>query len=309
MSALVNDPYLRIMLHRMKAQTPLVSHQRDNATRNPNCRTQCVQGLDHRRLVRRGYLRPRPGRCIPTPHSHPPPRAIPHIKHFISRRLDDILSTPFSSHIINYEPLRGFLVPKFTAYDRSSDPFDHIMHYQQLMTLDIRNNALLCKENESLREFVKRFGQAVLQVKAYSMDVVLQIFKRSICPDTPFFESLAKNLPQLWTTCANKYSMLEDDRSPGCRQGKQSHPKLPPLTPLTVSYEKLLPMIRELSDFRSLHDLVERLIRAGHLKHYIHSEARGGETSRSQASGTLRALIAPRAVINYIHEGPLDEEY
>ncbi|RVX22183.1 hypothetical protein CK203_000992 [Vitis vinifera] len=102
------------------------------------------------------------------------------------------------------------------------------MHYRQLMTLDIGNDALLCKvfpaslqgqalswfhrlppnsvdnfrdlseafvgqylysarqkqnistlhnikmqENESWREFVKRFGQVVLQVEAYSIDVVL----------------------------------------------------------------------------------------------------------------------------------------
>ena len=60
-------------------------------------------------------------------------------------RLDDMLSTPFSSRIINYEPLRGFLGLKFSAYDGSSDPFDHIMHYRQLTTLDIGNNALLCK--------------------------------------------------------------------------------------------------------------------------------------------------------------------
>ncbi|RVW83008.1 hypothetical protein CK203_042425 [Vitis vinifera] len=150
----------------------------------------------------------------------------------INKRLDDMLSTPFCSHIIHYEPPRGFLVPKFSTYDGSSDPFDHIMHYRQLMTLDIGNDALLCKvfpaslqgqtlswfhrllpnsvdnfrdlseafvgqylcsarhkqnistlqnikmqDNESLREFVKRFGQVVLQVEAYSMDVVLQIFK------------------------------------------------------------------------------------------------------------------------------------
>ena len=117
---------------------------------------------------------------------------------------------------------------KFSTYDGSSDPFDHIMYYRQLMTLDIGNDALLCKvfpaslqgqvlswfhllppnsvdnfrdlseafvgqylcsvghkqnistlqnikmqENESLREFVKRFGQVVLEVEAYSMDAVL----------------------------------------------------------------------------------------------------------------------------------------
>ncbi|RVX10860.1 hypothetical protein CK203_018344 [Vitis vinifera] len=154
-----------------------------------------------------------------------------------------MLSTPFCSHIIHYEPPRGFLVPKFSTYDGSSDPFDHIMHYRQLMTLDIGNDTLLCKgpvqsfrgtilmlrrhkhnistlqnikmqDNESLREFVKRFGQAVLQVEACSMDAVLQIFKRSICPGTPFFESLAKKPPTTMDDLfrrANKYSMLEDD--------------------------------------------------------------------------------------------------
>ncbi|RVW18444.1 hypothetical protein CK203_105234 [Vitis vinifera] len=63
----------------------------------------------------------------------------------ISKRLDDMFSTPFCSHIIHYEPPKGFLVPKFSTYDGSSDPFNHIMHYRQLMTLDIGNDALLCK--------------------------------------------------------------------------------------------------------------------------------------------------------------------
>ena len=70
------------------------------------------------------------------------------------------------------------------------------------------------QENESLREFVNRFGQAVLQVEAYRIDVVLQIFKRSICPGTPFFESLAKKPPTTMDDLfrrASKYSMLEDD--------------------------------------------------------------------------------------------------
>ncbi|RVW64520.1 hypothetical protein CK203_040368 [Vitis vinifera] len=245
-----------------------------------------------------------------------------------SKRLDDMLSTPFCSHIINYEPPRGFLVPKFSTYDGTNDPFNHIMHYRQLMTLDIGNDALLCKvfpaslqgqalswfhrlppnsvgnfrdlseafvgqylcsarhkqnistlqnikmqDNESLREFVKRFGQAVLQVEACSMDAVLQIFKRSICPGTPFFESLAKKPPTTMDDLfrrANKYSMLEDDvraatqqvlvagrpsrsnaerntkppdrpKPSDRRQEGPSRPEMPPLTPLSISYEKLLP--------------------------------------------------------------------
>lgn len=56
-----------------------------------------------------------------------------------------MLSMSFGSHIINYEPSRVFIVPKFTTYDRTSNLFDHIMHYRKLMTLDIGNDALLCK--------------------------------------------------------------------------------------------------------------------------------------------------------------------
>lgn len=51
------------------------------------------------------------------------------------------------------------------------------------------------QENESLRDFMKQFGQAVLLVKSYSMDAIFHIFKRSISLDTPFFESLAKKPP------------------------------------------------------------------------------------------------------------------
>ncbi|RVW51763.1 hypothetical protein CK203_066846 [Vitis vinifera] len=156
-----------------------------------------------------------------------------------------------------------------TPIGHESDPFDHIMHYRQLMTLDIGNDMLLCKvfpaslqgqalswfhrlpansidnfrdlfevfvgqylcsarhkqnistlqnikmqENETLREFVKRFRQVVLQVESYSMDAILQIFKRSICLGTLFFESLAKKPPISMDDLfrhASKYSMLEDD--------------------------------------------------------------------------------------------------
>ncbi|XP_010658093.1 uncharacterized protein LOC104881058 [Vitis vinifera] len=210
-------------------------------------------------------------------------------------------------------------------------------HKQNISTLQ----NIKMQENESLKEFVKRFGQAVLQVEAYSMDAILQIFKRSICPGTPFFESLAKKPPTTMEDLfrrASKYSMLEDDvraatqqilvagqtsrsgterssklpnrpRLSGRRQEGQSSPERPPLTPLSISYEKLLPMIQDLSDFRSLHYLVERLIKAGHLKQYLRSDARVRDTSRNHNSGTPRIPAAPKAVINYIHGGPLDEEY
>ncbi|XP_010662295.1 uncharacterized protein LOC104882067 [Vitis vinifera] len=130
-------------------------------------------------------------------------------------------------------------------------------------------------------------------------------------------------------------------RPSGRRQEEQSRPKRPPLTPISISYEKLLPMIQNMSNFRwpgplrtdpskrdhskicvyhkehghtteacrSLHYFVERLIKAGHLKQYLLSNVRVRDTSRNHNSGTSKIPAAPKAAINYIHGGPLDEEY
>ena len=136
------------------------------------------------------------------------------------------------------------------------------------------------QENETLREFVKRFRQTVLQVESYNMDAILQNFKLSICPGTPFFESLAKKPPTSMDNLfrrASKYSMLEDDvravtqqvlvagqatkseatrsfgapNHPGSSNRGQDERRLPLIrTPLTKLYEKLLPIIRELPGFR-----------------------------------------------------------
>ena len=169
---------------------------------------------------------------------------------------------------------------------------------------------------------------------------------------------------------ANKYSMLEDDvraatqqvlvagrpsrgdaeknakpldwpRPSDRRQEGPSRPDRPPPTPLSISYEKLLPMIQGLSDFRwprpqgtdpstrdrskrcafhkehghttetcrSLQYLVEKLIKAGHLKQYLRSDTEGKVTSQHHNPGTPRAPAAPKVVINYINGGPSDEEY
>ncbi|RVW32526.1 hypothetical protein CK203_081266 [Vitis vinifera] len=82
-------------------------------------------------------------------------------------------------------------------------------HKQNISTLQ----NIKMRDNESLREFVKRFGQAVLQIEVCSMDAVLQIFKRSIV-QALHFSNLAKKPPTTMDDLfrrANKYSMLEDD--------------------------------------------------------------------------------------------------
>ena len=47
------------------------------------------------------------------------------------------------------------------------------------------------RENESILDFTRRFGQAVQQIDAYSIDTALQNFQRSFGPTTPFFHSLS----------------------------------------------------------------------------------------------------------------------
>lgn len=55
-----------------------------------------------------------------------------------------MLSTSFDPHIINYDLPKGFVVPKFTMYDGLSNLFDHLMHFQQIMTLDIGTTNTQC---------------------------------------------------------------------------------------------------------------------------------------------------------------------
>ena len=127
-------------------------------------------------------------------------------------------------------------------YDGSSDPYAHMLHYNQAMILNAGDDRLLCKvfpanlkgsalawfhkllrgsintfdklwaafvsqymcsvrqkwnisslqsilkrEDESIRDFTSKFGQAVQQIDVYSMDAVLQNFRRSFRPITSFF--------------------------------------------------------------------------------------------------------------------------
>ncbi|RVX10760.1 hypothetical protein CK203_018298 [Vitis vinifera] len=112
-----------------------------------------------------------------------------------------MVSSPTPNSVDNFKDLSEAFVGQYLCSAR---------HKQNISTLQ----NIKMRDNESLREFVKRFGQAVLQIEACSMDAVLQIFKRSICPSTPFFESLAKKPPTTMDDLfrrANKYSMLEDD--------------------------------------------------------------------------------------------------
>ena len=129
---------------------------------------------------------------------------------------------------MDYDPPHGFSIPPFAMYDGSSDPYDHMLHFNQAMIFNAEDDRLLCKvfpaslkgsalawfhklsrgsintfgelwaafvsqylcfvrqkgnitslqsilkrEDESIRDFTRKFGQAVQQIDVYSMDAVL----------------------------------------------------------------------------------------------------------------------------------------
>nr|CAN68549.1 hypothetical protein VITISV_037963 [Vitis vinifera] len=301
-----------------------------------------------------------------------------------------MLSTPFCSHIIHYEPPRGFLVPKFSTYDGTNDPFDHIMHYRQLMTLDIGNDALLCKvfpaslqgqafswfhrlppnsvgnfrdlseafhpvEHKNARQRIlegicetvwpSRTSGRGLQHGCYPTDLQAKHLSRH-----SIFESLAKKPPTTMDDLfrrANKYSMLEDDVRAATQQvlvarrpsrgdaerntkpsdrprpsdRRQEGPSLSDFRwprpqgtdPSTRDHNKICAFYKDhghtTETCRCLHFLVEKLIKAGHLKQYLCSGAGERDVPQNRNSGAPRAPTAPKAVISYINGGPSDEEY
>ena len=84
----------------------------------------------------------------PVPSMYPPFDAAPAPQMIFSsvvRGPQDMLSTPLGHHILDYDPPRGFSIPPFSMYDGSSDPYDHMLHFNQAMILNAGGDLLLCK--------------------------------------------------------------------------------------------------------------------------------------------------------------------
>ena len=70
------------------------------------------------------------------------------------------------------------------------------------------------REDESIHYFTRRFGRVVQQIDSYSMDAVLQNFRRSFGSTTPFFHSLSLDPPATMEELykrTDKYSTLENN--------------------------------------------------------------------------------------------------
>ena len=74
--------------------------------------------------------------AFPTPLATPyPPVSGPY----------DMLASPLGQHILDYEPPRRLVIPPLAMYDSSSDPYNHMLHFNQAMILNAGDDKLLCK--------------------------------------------------------------------------------------------------------------------------------------------------------------------
>ena len=63
----------------------------------------------------------------------------------VVRGPEDMLSSLLGQHILSYEPPRGFAIPLFAMYDGSLNPYDHMLHFNQVVILNAGNDRLLFK--------------------------------------------------------------------------------------------------------------------------------------------------------------------
>ncbi|GFY99328.1 hypothetical protein Acr_13g0007290 [Actinidia rufa] len=109
---------------------------------------------------------------------------------------------------------------------------------QKIRDLDARLDAINTgtntpKENESLKDFVKRFNQTVLEVEDPSDKVVIMAMMEGFRPG-PLFDSLSKNIPKTLSTLqskVDKYIAVEElAEAKRRRRGKKDHKRKEPDT-------------------------------------------------------------------------------
>ncbi|RVW13916.1 hypothetical protein CK203_090005 [Vitis vinifera] len=185
------------------------------------------------------------------------------------------------------------------------------MHYRQLMTLDIGNDALLCKvfpaslQGQALSWFHRLPPNSVSNFRDLSEAFVGQGLQHGCCPTDlqekhlsrhSIFRIAGQKAPTTMDDLfrrANKYSMLEDD----VRAATQ-WPRPLETDPSMRDRSKKCAFHKDhghtTETCRFLQYLVERLIKAGHLKQYLRSDTGGRDASQHHNSGAPRAPVAPR---------------
>nr|CAN68612.1 hypothetical protein VITISV_021131 [Vitis vinifera] len=199
-----------------------------------------------------------------------------------------MLSTSFNPHIINYESFRGLIVPKFTAYDGTNDSFDHIMHFKQLLTLDIGNDALLCKVfPTSLHNQAFSWFHCLLQNSVNTFRDISEAFMGHYLCSTCHKHNIS-------ILRADKYSMFEDDVQPATQH---------------VLVTNRPTKDDEAKSSKSLNQSRQASKRWADQHQYVNTTGGQRDTTQEAVVQTPASLAALEVVINYKHVGLVNERH
>ncbi|GFS29730.1 hypothetical protein Acr_00g0008110 [Actinidia rufa] len=141
---------------------------------------------------------------------------------------------PFTKRVLGARISSKFKLPtQLGIYEGKTDPMDHLDSYKKPNKNASHLFTVHQKETESLKDFVKRFNQAILEVKDPSDKVIIMAMMEGLRPG-PLFDSLSKNVPETLSALqskADKYIAAEElAEAKRRRRGKDDHKRKEPDT-------------------------------------------------------------------------------
>ncbi|XP_065624849.1 uncharacterized protein LOC136065497 [Quercus suber] len=96
----------------------------------------------------------------------------------MSRALRRVARSPFSDEIERAQMSGRFSRPSFILYDGKTDPFEHVSHYIQMMSLYNQNDALMCKVfPSSLEPTILRWFNGLRKGSIHNSGELIQEFE------------------------------------------------------------------------------------------------------------------------------------
>ncbi|XP_075650217.1 uncharacterized protein LOC142620791 [Castanea sativa] len=117
--------------------------------------------------------------------------------------------SPFTTSVLEFPFPPNFRLPQLEVYDGTKDPLDHIGSFKTILNLHQTPDKVICRgqrhkrptsyvlimkqqEGETLREYVKRFNKAILEIDKANNQVIMTTFQAGLNnPDLVF--SLGKS--------------------------------------------------------------------------------------------------------------------
>ncbi|CAL9028893.1 unnamed protein product, partial [Prunus brigantina] len=166
----------------------------------------------------------------------------------LRREVDQANSTPFTAEIEQAAPPKRFSTPSFTHFKGDSDPETHLKHFKSIMIFYKANDALMCKvsfkelahiftkeytsyrtikknpdhlfnlqkkDDESLRDYIKRFKAERANIIGCDDRITSSAFKRGLPIECELYRELTispcQTLVEVFAI-AERYALWDDDR-------------------------------------------------------------------------------------------------